>query len=272
MPYQCPTPGCTRPRPGHLTTCRACMSGLLRDLADAPSLETHLELAYTRQVRFGDRHGSRPTDERALPYNDRPRAPLEQLRATITSWQRALTVDAARPGPTCRTACEHPSCGWIHRTRPPADGLRGEVVWLLRQQRAMLAHPALVEIITDVRDACRAARRIIDRPPDLWYAGPCNILGCTADLYARHGELTIRCRECGGTHSALLREQWLMKQVGDQLGTATEIARALAGFHPDLTPSRIWGYAHRGRLLPKGRDASGHPLYAFGDVRRLLDS
>ncbi|MGW3346777.1 hypothetical protein ACWDA3_25990 [Nonomuraea rubra] len=269
MTAPCPVSACPRPRPGHLTVCRACSAGLLRDLADVSNLETHLELTLSRQSRTGDRHGSRSADT-ALPYDERARSALTVLRSALVGWYRQLVDDEPRPGPICRQ-CSHPSCLWLHRSRPPADNLAAIARWLLRQRAALLGHQAVAEAVDELGAAIRQARRVIDRPPATWYAGPCRVDGCPADLYARHGATVIRCRECGGTHSAILREQWLMAQVADHLGTATEIARALAAFQPGLTPSMIRGYAHRGRILDRGQDELGRPLYRIGDVIALLN-
>jgi hypothetical protein len=277
--------------PGHLPVCGACSAGLLRDLTDVPSLEYHLDLTLTRQTRIDNPEagltGEALDDDvevalairRApLPYDERARSAITMLRTCLTTWVRVLIVDEQRAGPVCRqcsnrsaTACAHPSCARILRCDPPPNTLADTARWLLRQRAALLGHQAVSEAVDGIGAAIRQARRAIDRPPATWYAGPCNVDGCVADLYARHGERYITCRVCGGTHSAMLREQWLMKQVADQLGTATEIARALSAFHPGLTPSMIRGYAHRGRILDRGSDEVGRPLYRIGDVIDLLN-
>lgn len=269
MPLPCPTTTCTRTMPAHLHVCRACSAQLLRDLADVPSLAHHLDLALTRQTRFGTRDGGK-SSETALPYDARARTAIHTLHAALVTWIRIIASDQQRPGPTCRV-CDHPTCTWIHRSRTPADTLAATARWLLRQRAALLGHHAVVEAIDELGDAIRQARRAIDRPAATWYAGPCNIGSCTADLYARHGAVAIRCRECGGSHSAGAREDWLMKQVADQLGTATEIARALHGFRETLTPAMVRGYAHRGRIVGHGADVLGRPLYRVGDVLDLLN-
>jgi hypothetical protein len=269
MPIPCPITTCTRTMPGHLHVCRACSAQLLRDLADVPNLGHHLDLALTRQARLGDRGGSRPT-ETALPYDPRARTAIQVLRSTLVGWHRTLAADQLRAGPICR-ACEHSTCTWLHRARTPADTLPDIARWLLRQRAALLGHHAAAEAVDELGAAIRQARRAIDRPAATWYAGPCNVDACTSDLYARHGARTIRCRECGATHNAALREDWLMKQVADQLGTATELARALGGFRENLTPAMVRGYAHRGRIVGHGVDALGRPLYRVGDVLDLLN-
>lgn len=271
MSLPCPVPSCTRVMPGHHTVCRACSAGLLRALADVPSLDIHLDLALTRQARLGTPGGGRG-GETALPWDQRARDARDVLRSALVGWVRALQADAdeERSGPVCR-ACEHPSCAWIDATHAPADTLPALARWLTRHRRALLAHPAVEEAVDELVDAMRQARRAIDRPPGTWYAGPCGVDDCAADLYAHHGARTIRCRRCEATHDVAARETWLMGQVRDRLGTATEIARALNGFNPGLTPEMIRGYAGRLRLLPFGVDDLGRPLYRIGDVRDLLD-
>ena len=282
MSLPCPVPYCDRTMPGNRTVCRACESGLLRDLADVPSLDIHLDLTLTRQAVLADAGGSaEPPDEvdpgigltlrrSPLPWDQRAREARDVLRSALVGWVRMLFAGQERPGPTC-PSCNHSSCGWIAASRTPADTLPALARWLIRQRRALLAHPAAEEAVDELADAVRQARRVIDRPPASWYAGPCGVGDCTADLYARHGSRTIRCRRCHATHDAPVREAWLMGEVRQQRDTAAGIARALSGFHPGLTPEMIRGYAHRLRLFPVGADGLGRPLYLIGDVRDLLD-
>ncbi|MEV4096950.1 hypothetical protein [Streptosporangium saharense] len=282
MSLPCPVPACTRTMPGNRPICRACEAGLLRDLADAPNLDIHLDIAFTRQAVVGGSGGRVEASDEVdpevgltlrrtpLPWDQRAREARDVLRSALVGWVRMLLVDQERIGPTCQ-ACDHPSCTWIAASRTPADTLPAMARWLIRQRRALLAHPAAEEAVDEISDAVRQARRAIDRPPATWYAGPCGVQDCAADLYARHGARTIRCPRCGSIHDAPAREAWLMRQVRQQRETAAGIARALNGFHPGLTAEMIRGYAHRLRLFRFGFDALGRPLYLIGDVRDLLD-
>ncbi|MFF4417502.1 hypothetical protein ACFYY8_33675 [Streptosporangium sp. NPDC001559] len=281
MSRPCPVPTCTRTMPGNLTVCRACSTGLLRDLTDVPSLDLHLDLALTRQAKLGTSGGrAEASDEidpevgltlrrTPLPWDQRAREARDVLRSALVGWVRVLLADDERPGPTCQ-ACDHPSCVWIAASRTPTDTLPALARWLIQQRRALLAHPAVEEAVDELADAVRQARRAIDRPAATWYAGPCGVRDCTADLYARHGVRTIRCHTCRAAHDAAAREEWLLDQVADVLGTAAEIARALHGFHDRLTPAMIRGYAHRGRITAKGENELGRPLYRVGDVLDLV--
>lgn len=269
MSLPCPVLACTRVMPGHLTVCRACSAGLLRDLADVPSLDLHLDITLTRQARLGERGAGGGRGD-ALPWDQRAREARAVLRSALVGWVRVLQADEDRLGPVC-PSCEHPSCRWIDASRTPADTLPALARWLIRHRRTLLGHPAVEEAVDELTDAVHQARRAIDRPVGTWYAGPCGVADCTADLHARHGAHAIRCRRCGATHDTAAREAWLMEQVRDQRDTAAGVARALQGFHPGLTPEMIRGYAQRLRLFPAGVDVGGRPLYRIGDVRDLLD-
>ncbi|GIH69455.1 hypothetical protein [Sphaerimonospora thailandensis] len=269
MTLNCPV--CAHPMPGHHRVCRACAAGLARDLADVPSLALHLDVAIARQARIGDGGGPRSAD--ALPWDERAAEASAVLRSTLVGWVRVL-ADGVRetPGPTCPGDCGHRSCTYITLAHPPADTLPALSRWLSRHRAWLTGHPAADEAVDEIRAAVRHARRAIDLPPGLWYAGPCGVADCTADLYARHGARVIRCHECRATHDADARQEWLLAQVADHLGTATEIARALHGFQHALTPSMVRGYAHRGRLAAHGTDEHGRPLYRVGDVLALVSA
>ncbi|RCG19083.1 hypothetical protein DQ384_38035 [Sphaerisporangium album] len=269
MTLPCPVPGCDRSMPGHRRVCAACAARTVRDLDDVLSLALHLEISRTRQARLGE-PGAGHSGERAIPWDQRAREAAYVLRSALLGWYRVLSEGAPRvAGPVC-ILCEHPSCEWADLGRPPADTLPGLARWLIRHRVRLLRHPAAPEAVDELRAAVNLARRAIDRPPAAWYAGPCGAGDCTADLYTRHGAARITCRACGADHDSQARQAWLMDQAADHLGTATEIARALHGWHPELTPSVVRGYAHRRRIQARGRDQAGRPLYRVGDVMDLL--
>lgn len=187
MSLPCPVPTCTRQMPGNLHACRACTSGLLRDLADVPSLAHHLDLAETGQTALGDRAGGKAS-ETALEWDDRARTASDVLRSALVGWVRVLQqgVKPSR-GPICRM-CDHRSCTYLSLGRGPADTMPAMAVWLLRHKAQLLGRRTAPEAVDELRDAVRQARRAIDIPPGYWYAGPCGVDGCDADLYARHGQ------------------------------------------------------------------------------------
>lgn len=286
MSLPCPVPYCDRVMPGHRPVCGACSSRLLRDLADIPDLAADLEIALTRQTRFGGDGGVltlAPDDvdpeigltirRTPLPWDQRARTAADILKSALMGWHRVLSEGARRVyGPLCAD-CVHPSCEWADLDREVPDTLTGLSTWLLRHHVRLMRHPAVAEAVDELTDAIRQARRAIDRPAGTWYAGPCvadtEEGECGADLYARHGADTITCT-CGARYDTGKRQAWLLDKADDHLGTATEIARALNALHSDLTPSKVRGMAHRGRILARGRDPLGRPTYRVGDVLDLL--
>lgn len=262
MQLPCPVPTCPRTMPGHLTVCGACSAELLRDLADVPSLDLHLDLALTRQSRLGGRAGGRPA-EAALPYDPRASAAITALRSALVGWQRQLGAEQARFGPLCR-GCDHPSCLWVHRSRPPADTMAAISRWLVRQRAALLAHPALPEAVDELGAAVRQARRVIDRPADRVYAGPCN--ECGQDLLATPGHRTVVCRGCCLEYNVADRQDWMRREIEDQLAHSIAISGMLRQLGVEIAASTIRYLAQKGRITARGTDRRGRPLYRVGDV------
>ena len=100
------------------------------------------------------------------------------------------------------------------------------------------------------------------------YAGPCDI--CGRDLYAKTGATIVECRHCALEWDLEPRRAWLLGQVGDQLATAADLARALAGLGVDVNPASIRKWRERKLLHPAGTDRSGRPLYRVRDVQELI--
>lgn len=281
MSLPCPVPHCTRVMPGHLTVCRACSTELLRDLRDVPSLARHLEEAATRQTRLGTGGGpardpEQPEDEigltirRApLPWDERARRAEQALKSTLVGWVHVLQHGVLPyEGPVCR-ACEHRSCVYLSLSRGPADTVAGIAAWLIRHRAQLLGRQAAPEAVDTIREAIRNARRVIDRPADRIYAGPCG--QCGRDLLARPGARTIVCRPCALIYDIEPRRKWMWREVETMLGTAAWVASVAVGLGYDATPAVVRGLAQRLRLFPRGTDQLGHPLYLVGDVVDLLD-
>lgn len=109
---------------------------------------------------------------------------------------------------------------------------------------------------------------MIDRPPEEVFAGPCG--ECGQDLYAAVGAPLVRCPQCGQVYDTEQRRSWLLELVHDQLATGPEISQALTSLALPVTPERIRQWKARNRLLPRGKNQTGRPLYRVGDVAELL--
>jgi hypothetical protein len=84
----------------------------------------------------------------------------------------------------------------------------------------------------------------------------------------------VRCRDCRTVYDVAERREWLLHSAEDVLATAPVISRALTRMGSEVMPDRIrqWASVSGGgrRLVRRGRDRSGVPLYRLGDVMDLL--
>lgn len=249
-----------------MVVCGQCADRLLLDLEQVPGLVHALEAAHTKGLRFSTTRRPRVVlpagedqEEAPLPFEPRATETARLLHDALASWADTI---AAHRGlfPPLDTA--HALPAW----------LCGQVPWL----RSAACGPEAVAKLCGVIGRVRAA---VDRPPDLEFAGPCGasvvdeaglLRVCRADLYARRGDEVAECDVCGATYPLDERRTWLLDRVDDMLLPASELARAVDGLGVDVTPSAIWKWKERGRLLPHGTDAHGHPLYRVGDVRDLV--
>lgn len=287
-----------RPVDGTAYVCSACAEKVRVDLLRIVDLAGDVEAAILKLVRYGGvGQGSA----------DRP-APFDEVRAeraaaagnTVATWARHVAESRGliigppeqprQAGPLCyhgralpllnpaKPPCPHRSCveigtrrsylgvavaaGWL------AD--HGRLEWLRHQQEA-------AEAFGELRDVAREVERIVDRPRDRWYAGPCwedlaNGHRCEVELYAVPGVKVVRCRECGTEHDAAKRKAWLLEEARDALVHAELMARALTALGiEDVTPARVRGMARHGRLLAKGINSAGDPTYRVGDVLDVVE-
>lgn len=143
---------------------------------------------------------------------------------------------------------------------------------------------AAVEQITK---AVENGKRIIDNPPERWYAGICSAQTddgpCPEELFARSKKGALQCRLCGTVHDVSQRRDYLLAEAEHVNATASEIAAALlswtdyAGSETKLVDRiRKWAEGKgdkparlliRGHITVRGRQ---RPLYRLGDVRELL--
>ncbi len=159
----------------------------------------------------------------------------------------------------------------------PFDTLQALGPWLAAQVGWLRQQPDGPDAIAEMTAGIRNALRVIDRPADCKYAGPCTATitdpdglarDCDGELYARPGATTIPCPQCGAEYDVADRRAWLLEQAEDRLLPATELARAVDGLGVPITGAMIRGWVHRGRLTARG--LPGYPVYRVGDVLALV--
>lgn len=256
-PQECIT-GCGRPT--HDMLCAGCLGELvaaLRELVDdgqgGRGLLAELGITLTRQHVVGGGAGvSVPAAEQPLPYHETASEIGWVLANTISTWAR----DVAEQNP---------------HLHPPVGSTAAAVAWLTGLPRLLAAHPAADEMWDEVTHVVARVRRVVDRPPERIYAGPCGAGDACADhLYAYPGQSIARCATCGAEHDVAERREWMIRYAADLRVTAT-VALGWARLLLDKTiPRGTWdSWTSRRRLLAHGTDARGHPVYRFGDVRDL---
>lgn len=243
MTETCRVARCDRPV-GDAFMCQTCADSLRRDLAAVPSLAVELETTRARQVRFGDPVGARLAGAQGLPYDPRATEAIYVLRSALVGWVRMIAEESGTK-------------------ELPLDTLAGLANWLRLKTEWLRHHEAGCEAVDEIGAAVQFASRIVDRPAERWYAGPCD--NCQTDLYARSGVLIVTC-ECGDSYDVTERREWLLDSVADVLATATEISRALTSLDTPITAERIRQWRQRGQILPHATTTDGHPLYRIGDV------
>lgn len=263
------TCACGRPRPGSSYICGACVADLERALGDAGFLAAQLQVTFTRQARICS-GGGRRSGERPLPYDGRASRLALRLRTELVGWVRVLSERAPEPlhGPVC-VACRHWSCRAVRKSRMPGDTVAQMAAWLLLYLDDIRRHEAAAEMVADVTSITRTAERLVDRPADRVYGGPCDL--CGADLYGRIDAAEVKCRECGVRYDVAARREWLLVEAEDVLANAALIARALTRLGAEVKVDRIYKWAERGQLAAHGVDANSRPTYRLGDVLDILE-
>lgn len=245
---------CGQPATDGAFLCGSCITGIWNTLANVPGLVAELETTITRQARMAERAGS--AADGSLPWNEAASRAHRRLRVTLSTLAEACTVDRIR------------STEGTHREPAPARVDLGYLAsWLMVRVDPVAASPH-ARALWDVARVVRSCSRVIDRPPELTYAGPCQ--ACGADLYAMPGAALVTCRVCGVPEDVEERRGFLLTRVYDQLATATEVARALTTLDMPITSDRVRQWRHRERLVARGHNRTGHPLYRVGDVVDLL--
>jgi len=121
--------------------------------------------------------------------------------------------------------------------------------------------------VDEITDAVRNARRVIDRPPSMRYAGPCD--HCGTDLLAKPDAATAVCRECGAAYDVADRQMWMRAALEDHLGNASYVAAIATALGCRVQPGTVRMWANRKKLTPRYMATDPErrrPMYRVGDV------
>lgn len=233
--------------------CGSCTTSIWNTLDLVPDVLAELDVARTRQARLT---GGGRTTGRPLPWNDAASRARAEIEHRLWSLVSACADAGIRSGEE------------THREPWPEFGDDQDASrWLMCRVEAIARVPWAPDALGLVRAANRGWK-LVDHPPERVFAGPCGL--CGEDLYATPGEPVVVCAACRTPEDVEERRAFLLAKVDDQLVTATEMARALTTLGQPVTPERIRQWKHRGRILARGSNLAGVPLYRVGDVVSLL--
>lgn len=268
-------PACHAPQDQGLL-CASCTGRLVTDLrGDADvmgvaELVDNLHVAMAKQARIGsssssrarprplvaeDEDGDHKLAHERLPINLGAAAALADLEFYLGTWAKDVTGETWWPGPG----------------EQPAVSAAGA---LLGDMRAIRRHGAAGELVEEVTKSIGRARRIIDRPIDLRYIGPCladTADGrCGEDLYAGPVAEHVRCHRCGTRHDVVERRAYLMESAADYIVSVREASRYIGFFGGvGVGQKTIRTWIDRGLLATRpGRTDERH--IRVGDLLSLL--
>jgi hypothetical protein len=285
---------CGRPIQDTAVVCPHCgfqLDAALAEITEYRGLAYDLDVTLSKQANITSTNGAPQAEEpqakapgtlrpSQLPYHGGASRAAGELKGVLVTWARVVIAETGVGtvptfGPTCRS-CQHRSCRDI-RTRglPTSDTIAGIGAWLRPHVGWLRYHEAGQEAVDEICDAVAAVRRVIDRPAERLYAGPCD---CGVDLYARLEASYVTCRADAHEDGPLVwpveeRRRWLLRSAEDVLATTAEISRALTRYQQPVTPEMIRGYKARGRLVQRGsRPENGKQvaLWRLGDVLAIV--
>jgi hypothetical protein len=277
-----PTCSCTRPIRDHAFLCHDCTRTLEKHLAELPALATDLDTTLTRTSRIGGRGIGIVVrgQDRPVPWNDRASRTAAALKALVVTWaQHALDLRRRPDGPACRR-CTHPSCAALRSYDPPiGDTVQALSTYLLAALPTLRHLPEVTQLADEVDAITRLAAKVIDRPAEQTYFGPCGAIEywpdgepilcaarCPADLYGPDDAKQLTCGKCAAEHDVTTVRAYLLSEAEDQLVTAADLSKFLSAYGEPLTAERIRQWASRGLLLSHGKDRVGRPLYRVSEA------
>lgn len=254
---------CGKPTRDQAFVCDHCLDQLNQALAETPWLNRELNTTLTGQTGVDYRRGGGSrTAEHRLPIHLAASQAQSHLRATLVAWTRFCHDENVR----------HQS----PNSDLPADTVPAMSRYLMWRVDGLGLLDIGPDAVDEITKAVRDGKRVVDRPADKWYVGPCE--ACGSGMYATPGTATIKCRAplgedfCGHLHDVASRRAALLVEAEDRLASAHNVARAVSwlGATP-LTAARVRKWAERDRIFAKGHDGRS-PLYRIGDAIDLLAS
>jgi hypothetical protein len=259
MSAVCPVCGCEQ---GAGLLCASETERLERDLGDVAAIVAELDTALSKQARIGNAGGPSGLARERTPINVGAMNVADDLQNTLTTWARDIS--------------ESSGWVWVASKQPPSQQSANV---LLHHIDVIRRHPAVEELVDEITDAIAQARRVVDRPADRTYFGPCyaetpddqgRAVTCLEEIWAKPTASHAACKVCGVTHEVEERREWLMDKAEDMIVTPREASRYIGEIgHLTVGHQRIRNYLDRKRILARP-SADGVLRLRLGDLLDVL--
>lgn len=256
---------CGRPTRDGAFSCDDCGDLTARALGDVPWLDAELEVTITKQRAASESDGGASSTCSCDDDDDRCQHALVPFHVTAAEKRGDLRLALATAVRFCveeGVRNSDPGPEW------PEDTLPAMSRWLLWRIDGLALNDMGEEFARQVRDAVNACRRVIDKPPDRAYAGPCP--ECKRDLYHRHDAAEVRCAGCGQKWDVGEVNAWMAQRIKDymtdRLVTAREGATLLGRFGLSVEQGTIDKWRERNRIVEHGHNPAGHRLYRWDEL------
>ena len=238
---------CGKPTRDDAYVCEPCLDRLSRRLGEVPWLVAELDITLAKEHAAGPAGAS--SAETPLPLNYGAFDANIKLRHEMVMAVRFCDEEQIRH--------QSPSDGY------PTDTLEAMSAWLLWRVDGLGLSDMGPEVIKGLLDALIAAKRVIDRPEERQYAGPCE---CGRDLYAKPGAKVTRCKACEKEYDVEEMRAWMRSGVAGMLVTAREGSTLLGRFDMPTAQKTIDKWHERSRILDHGSNPAGKRLYLIDDL------
>lgn len=244
----------------HGTVCAPCVGALAADLracwptGDLHGLDVDLDITTAKMDVFPrSGGGSRPT-EAPLPIRDKASDVRREFHSLLATWCRVILDD--------------------HGGQTPADTIAGMARFLHGQTTIIRVAEWGDSCVEEIRDAVHQVRRVIERPAERIYAGPCPDCGQPVYGVADKDRAWCRREDCEGVvdDPQARREAAVRAAVAEAPGktvTAAEAAMASRALGRPVTDRAVRKMAAEGRI--RAVSAKRPARYRLGDIMAVLD-
>lgn len=243
---------CGKPTRDAAYVCDDCLDSLGRALGDVTWLAGEMPTTIARQ-KGADYTGSTSRGaETPSPVHWGASEAWGHLKALLVSWALFCDAEGVRSADT--------------RPGMPQDTHIALARWLLWRVDGLGLHDIGAEAVDEITSAVAHCHRLVDRPPEKRYAGPCT---CGRDLYHRPGATEVTCGLCGEEHNVAAVYEAMRAKVMGRLVTAREGATLLSRFDLETKQGTIDKWRERKIVVERGHNQDGHRLYLFDDLLKL---